>query len=221
MHPIPSTTRLSLIAAALCLVGCSSPTSVQVEASPGFLAAAQSTLEQAQGDPATSQRQRDILARAVEEGELSQSLAREALQNFLVCLDDAGIAYDDRGPVGLLEFSRFDVLVHAGSDPAKADACSRQEYDYVDGLYQTQPAAVAERRAYTEEQIPRLIECLAQHGYDIGPDATFNETMGWVFYADTGEWIRDEPLSLTSSDVRVDCVEQLGLNPEEIMYVER
>jgi len=27
--------------------------------------------------------------------------------------------------------------------------------------------------------------------------------------------------ALTTSEVRVDCVEQLGLNPEEIMYVQR
>jgi len=27
--------------------------------------------------------------------------------------------------------------------------------------------------------------------------------------------------ALTTSDVRVDCVGQLGLNPEEIVYVER
>lgn len=213
---------LTGVVLSLCLMaGCTSPPAGTTPNDPGFQTQVQAILETAQADDSVAGNQLELLAQAKDAGELSQALARQGLQEFFTCLDGENISYQDSGASGQLDFSRFEYVIHSGENPAKADACYRSHFAYLDQLYQMQPAAVTERSEYTRSKTPLLRECLVEHGYPIATDATFEETMAWVFFADTGQWLNSEPPASPSDVGRVDCVGLLGLNSQDLVFSQR
>lgn len=111
-----------------------------------------------------------ILNSALTSDEITFEDAQQALNAYGDCLDGAGLALvgvqviDDGG------FKRFDYSVSRGTDDssnAVADACYLKTYQWVDMLYQTQPAATEADDAAFSAALPELIACLKAGGVPV------------------------------------------------------
>jgi hypothetical protein len=124
-----------------------------------------------------------ILDAALTSDEIRFEDAQQALNAYGDCLEGAGLALVNVQVIDDGGFKRFDYSVSLGTDDsmnAVADACYAKTYQWVDMLYQTQPAATQADDAKFDAALPALIACLKAGGVpvdDASPADEVKQTM--------------------------------------------
>jgi hypothetical protein len=159
------------IASVVIVAGCTAdPT-----ASPGPSGAAEMTFHESVVQARTEaesggadEAQLAILDAALTSDEIRLEDAQQALTAYGDCLEGAGLALAGVGVVDDAGFKRLDYSVQAGeADSGVMDACYAKTYQWVDMLYQTQPAATQASDAKFEAALPALIACLQAGGIPV------------------------------------------------------
>lgn len=205
------------VAGLLVLLGATACASAQGDetpsADPAFIEIVDRQLEEARNGGATPE-QIDILERARAEGRMSYALEKEALTAFFSCLDDAGATHEDHTVAAGREYPNVDFSVVA-SDPNAYDACFIPHADFVDTVYQLQPAAVDEVTTLIQRGSERIIACLREAGYAIADDPTYDELRSTAYFAYMGYYPDDLGAPEPAGFVPVDCLGAAGLDPAD------
>lgn len=156
-----------------------------------------------------------LLDRAEEEGAVSLAIARAALEGFFACLQDAGIGYTDLGTASYGEFPRQLYTVSDGPSGEASLRCYEQEFASIDGLYQTQPATLADIARQVMLRKDDIIVCLREAGISIEDDPTYDELHAalylGIFGVPRGARGGDAPAGES-----VDCYSPVGLDPRDV-----
>ncbi len=116
-----------------------------------------------------------ILDEVLSANEVTLEQAQLALDDYGVCLDGAGLALSGVTVIDEAGFKRLDYRIQAGEDTTVMDACYAKTFQWVDMLYQTQPAATQAQDVAFEEALPELIACLQEGGVPIDSGAPADE----------------------------------------------
>ena len=119
-----------------------------------------------------SEAQLTALREAVDSGEVSIEVAREAARRAVSCMQDAGLdaSYTERTRASGLVVPNYAVAGEGGD--TQSEACDKKESFWVNQIYQTQPSAVAANQKFIEQKAPVLRACLEKHSYTTDPDAS-------------------------------------------------
>lgn len=140
------------------------------QASGGFADLADDYLDLAR-ERGASETQIALLETARDRGEVSLELAREAAQATVQCMREGGVDAEyseytsaDGWVVPGYTYPASADMTEAATDSI-ADACDKQEFEWVYKLHETQPSAVATSNVFLLSRENELRECLEDHGY--------------------------------------------------------
>jgi hypothetical protein len=146
-------------------------------------------------------------------GVMTHEAAMNSFNEYVDCLDAAGIRWelepDSRGG----DFPPIRMTFYA-DDPAIADACSITYYEFVDIVYQVQPAAQQAEADTLEAYRDEILHCLDEHGVEIDASTTNEELHAEVLALFFG-YVVDDPETMRPGG-EFDCLGPLGLDPSDI-----
>lgn len=206
---------LTVLSAAACASGAdqNSTDVSSSESQAAFLELIDRQLSQA-AQAGASQDQIALLEQARPDGELSFALAKEAYTAFFSCLDDAGIRYEDLTNTAGREFPRVEYNAYA-SDPTVLDTCFLLHADFVDTVYQVQPAVEAEVQSLVVERSQSIVACLLDAGYAIAEEPSYDELRSAAYFAYMGFYPEDADVEEPAGFVSVDCYGAAGLTSDD------
>lgn len=116
---------------------------------------------------------------------------REALGDFFTCLEGAGIDYLDNGTDDSRGFPlpSYGVVLPADNSDATqrlADQCLLIHYDFLDTLYQLQPASVEAAHAPLLAKKAEIIMCLREIGIEVSDEATADDIRRALLWGELG-----------------------------------
>jgi hypothetical protein len=174
----------SMVLAVLSLTGCTAQPATSPSGDPFTAWRDEVNFILTSDDWNTSDESRDILERALEEGELTSDMYREAADNAAACLEDAGLTpafVAPTKPYGQW-LPNFQMYVPEGPDSpeflakqALADDCIAQHLDPVTSIYLDHPQVAVFQEGVFEQYRDAWYECLVERGAAIDHDATQSE----------------------------------------------
>lgn len=207
----------AVLALLLCLTiaACSSgpePSTTAASATDdAFSALVDSQIAQAELAGATDA-QVAILREARGAGVMTHEMAMSAARDFVQCLDDVGIKAVLEPSEGAEDLPAIQYRLYT-QDTAVADQCLVITYNFVDSVYQLQPAAQAHGKQVLADHEDAFVACLLENGIDVPPDTTQRELAGAVLSAINGiEPFGDGMLAAGP----VDCLTPLGLSIDDL-----
>ena len=148
--------------------------------------------------------------------------AQQALYDYRDCLEGSGLALVGLKVVDDGGFKRFDYGVSLGeadvadANGAVADACYAKTYQWVDMLYQTQPAGMRAQDAKFDAALPALIACLKDVGVPVdekSPADEVKQAMLAFMNEHRPKGDDDWPAAEEAEYERVgDCLQSVGLD---------
>ena len=164
---------------AFALVACGSGApAVNPSADPAFVELAQQQLAEAQAAGADPEQVR-ALERSLAVGEVTYDEYNQALERMFSCFDDAGVQYqrmgidESRG----FKFPMYSYEGEAGGNPV-AWSCFERNLNFLDAVYQLQPAAKEATEHMLEAKRGVLTSCLIREGYLTDPNASIDDIRG-------------------------------------------
>jgi hypothetical protein len=209
------------IASVVIIAGCSAdPTATPEPSSATELSFHESVLQaRAEAEEqGADEAQLAILDEALTSDEIRFEDAQQALTAYGECLEGAGLALEGVQVIDDGGFKRFDYSVSLGTDDAMlavADACYLKTFNWVDMLYQTQPAATEADDAEFSAALPELIVCLKAGGVPVDDDSPADEVKQAM-----SSFMRERMPQADDPDAEVDpayqvvpdCLLSVGLN---------
>lgn len=204
------------IVAVVWLAACADPPAGQpdAQASEAFMLLAESALASAE-ETGASNEQVEILHNAMEAGEMSHALARQALDAFVACLADSHIGFDDVSAENDREYPRIEYRVYA-DDTTAMDLCYDVHYGLVDSVYQLQPQAVEETESLMVDAAPAITLCLEGAGFVVPSDPNYDELRAAAYFAWNGVYPGESFELADPGFVAVDCLAPAGLDVRDL-----
>lgn len=207
----------AVVVLTLGVAGCGAPASVgasSVPVDPAFALQVEQAKSAAQSSGASSH-QIDLLDQALGAGAVTLDIALDGEHAFFSCLDEAGISYADDGPAPYGAYPRLGYRIFA-ADPAPSDVCYAAEYQWIDRLYQNQPATLADIADQVMQRKEGILACLRDAGVAIDDDPTYDELHEALYFALFGFHSWDDPGNADPNAETFDCYGPVGLNPQDV-----
>ena len=171
---------LGLLLPGVVLAGCGAGSPEDDGAAPAFAEELAAAIEEAR-EGGASQAQIDILTRASAAGSIDLEDARATARAAVSCMVESGLVaeYDERTTnAGLVQPGyRAQIDDERPDLETTIDDCDRQEFSWVNKLYQLQPSSIEMTDAYFEKQAPLFLACLTEHGADVDESTSKRELL--------------------------------------------
>jgi hypothetical protein len=151
-----------------------SPPAEPTPASSDFGALAASALADAQAANATSA-QLDAIRTAIDEDSVTLETVATAVSATFDCFAAPNVRYEDHGSRVSGGVTYIDYVYEAGDKEPAAEACMKQNSEFIEMLYALQPSALETKDAAFIAAMPGLIQCLRDLGYEVDVDVTADE----------------------------------------------
>jgi len=208
--------------------GCSAPAPAPTTSEPDTQTAAEPPTQTAEPDAVftalvdsqiayakeagATEAQLAILDEARAAGVMSHELAMQSARDYMQCLNDVGIRAelvpsDDSG-----DFPDIDYRIYT-QDLTVADQCDIKAFEFVDTVYQLQPAVQDHGRHVMADYSDDFIECLTAAGIDVPINVDDAVLAGAVFSASQGIQPFGDGMLPGGP---IDCLTPYGLSDEDL-----
>lgn len=155
----------------------------------------------------------EVLESARESGVMTHEAALGSFNEFVDCLTAAGIKGDLQPDSRGGDFPPIRFVFYA-DDPTIADACNIKYFDFVDTVYQVQPAAQQAETDTLEANREAIVACLEEHGVTAEHVGTTQELTDEVLALFFGYLVEDPDTKRPGGEF--DCLGSVGLTPADI-----